>query len=149
MLAVRLIVARRWAAKHEIGHLPLGYFGAATVHSRLWAAADDPSVGAISLRRRPLDLAAPRLAVVRAPTLLIVGGRDDVGLRSNQQAARAMTCECRLAIVEGATHLFAEPGTLEVAGDLAADWLFVISRHPPGELPGLNLVDACSRWVQE
>jgi putative phosphoribosyl transferase len=124
LLAVRLIAARRWAAKQpEVGHLPLGYFGASTgAAAALWAAADDPSVGAVVSRGGRPDLAAPQLAAVRAPTLLIVGGRDEVVLRLNEQAAAAMTCECRLAIVAGATHLFEEPGTLEVAGQLATDW---------------------------
>ena len=137
LLAVRLIVARRWAAKQpEVGHLPLGYFGASTgAAAALWAAADDPSVGAIVSRGgRPIS---PHRACSGRTHLLIVGGRDDVVLRLNQQAARAMTCECRLAIVEGATHLFAEPGTLEVAGDLAAEWLVrQLASAPPNEVSG-------------
>jgi alpha-beta hydrolase superfamily lysophospholipase len=59
---------------------------------------------------------------VRAPTLLIVGGRDEVVLELNRQAYEQLRCEKRLEIVPGATHLFEEPGTLDRVADLAADW---------------------------
>ena len=68
------------------------------------------------------DLAAPRLGEVRAPTLLIVGGRDAVVLELNRRAQARLRCESRLAVVPGATHLFEEPGTLEQAAGLARDW---------------------------
>ena len=68
------------------------------------------------------DLAAPRLAAVTAPTLLIVGGHDDVVLDLNRQAHAQLRCESRLAVVPGATHLFEEPGTLQAAAELARDW---------------------------
>ena len=68
------------------------------------------------------DLAAARLPSVTAPTLLIVGGHDDVVLELNRRAQSQLRCESRLAVVPGATHLFEEPGTLEAAAKLARDW---------------------------
>jgi putative phosphoribosyl transferase len=68
---------------------------------------------------------------VRAPTLLIVGGEDDVVLELNEQAAERLRCENRLMVVPRATHLFEEPGTLEAAAHLARDWFVAyLSRAP-------------------
>jgi putative phosphoribosyl transferase len=76
----------------------------------------------VSRGGRP-DLAGPRLGAVRAPTLLIVGGADDIVLRLNRQARDALVgCPTELAVVPGATHLFEEPGTLAEAASLARDW---------------------------
>ena len=103
--------------------LPIGYFGASTgAAAALWAAAGDPRVAAIVSRGGRPDLAAPRLAEVRAATLLIVGGRDAEVLQLNQWAQARMRCQVELAIVPNATHLFEEPGTLEHAAGLARDW---------------------------
>jgi putative phosphoribosyl transferase len=85
-------------------------------------AAADPDVAAVVSRGGQPDLAAPRLGDVRAPTLLVVGGRDAVVLELNRRAQAAMRCEARLAVVPSATHLFEEPGTLEQAARLARDW---------------------------
>ena len=68
------------------------------------------------------DLAGARLASVRAPTLLIVGGQDDLVLGLNQQAQAQLRCESQLAVVPGASHLFEEPGTLEQVATLATGW---------------------------
>ena len=57
-----------------------------------------------------------------APTLLIVGGRDEIVLDFNRRAQAQLRCENRLAVVPGATHLFEEPGTLDAAAALARDW---------------------------
>ena len=107
---------------------PLGIFGASTgAGAALWAAAECPGdVAAVVSRGGRPDLAAPRLAEVRAPTLLIVGSRDPEVLRVNRVALTALRAPARLEVVEGATHLFEEPGTLERAADLAAWWL---ARH--------------------
>jgi pimeloyl-ACP methyl ester carboxylesterase len=75
----------------------------------------------VSRGGRP-DLARDALPRVRAPTLLIVGGRDEPVLAVNQAAMRAMQAEVRLEVVPGATHLFEEPGTLERVAALARDW---------------------------
>jgi putative phosphoribosyl transferase len=75
----------------------------------------------VSRGGRP-DLAGARLADVRAPTLLLVGGRDDAVLELNRAAQKELTCTNRLVVVPGAGHLFEEPGTLEAVADLAAGW---------------------------
>jgi putative phosphoribosyl transferase len=103
---------------------PIGYFGASTgAAAALWAAAEPGAdIAAVVSRGGRPDLAAPRLAAVTAPTLLIVGGHDDVVLELNRTALAQLHCERRLAIVPGATHLFEEPGTLQTAAELARDW---------------------------
>jgi putative phosphoribosyl transferase len=75
----------------------------------------------VSRGGRP-DLAGPPLSAVTAPTLLIVGSRDDVVLNLNREAQSHLRWENRLGVVTGATHLFEEPGTLRVAAELARDW---------------------------
>ncbi|MBT2481543.1 phosphoribosyltransferase family protein [Streptomyces sp. ISL-94] len=127
VLAGRLADATRWLRSRE--SLRVGYFGASTgAAAALWAAADEDSrIGAIVSRGGRPDLAAPRLAGVRAPTLLIVGGRDTLVVDLNRQAQQEMRrCENRLEIVPGATHLFEEPGALDEVADLARDWF---ARH--------------------
>jgi len=87
------------------------------------AAAELPrDVGAIVSRGGRPDLAGDALPLVQAPTLLIVGGNDDVVIQLNEQARARMRCEVKLEIVPGATHLFEEPGTLEQVAQLTADW---------------------------
>jgi len=128
LLAERLAAATVWVASEpELRGLPIGYFGASTGGAAaLWAAAEHGCVSAIVSRGGRPDLAAPRLAAVRAPTLLIVGGRDEVVLELNREALESLTCEAQLTVVEGATHLFEEPGALEEVSRLACDWL---ARH--------------------
>ncbi|MGR4878342.1 alpha/beta family hydrolase [Streptomyces sp. LARHCF249] len=124
-LARRLTDATHWLRSRE--SLPIGYFGASTgAAAALWAAADDTEVGAVVSRGGRPDLAGARLAGVRAPTLLIVGGRDTMVLDLNRQAQAQLRCENRLDVVPGATHLFEEPGALEEAAGLARDWF---TRH--------------------
>jgi pimeloyl-ACP methyl ester carboxylesterase len=67
-------------------------------------------------------LADEALTKVQAPTLLVVGGDDDIVIELNEQARDRMRCEVKLEIVRGATHLFEEPGTLEKVAQLASDW---------------------------
>jgi putative phosphoribosyl transferase len=123
LLGRRLLAATTWA-QTAVPSLPVGYFGASTgAAAALWAAAEPGStVGAVVSRGGRPDLAGPRLAEVRAPTLLIVGGHDDVVIDLNRRAARQLRCEHRLAIVAGATHLFEEASTLETVASLAQDW---------------------------
>jgi putative phosphoribosyl transferase len=104
--------------------LPLGLFGASTgAAAALVAAAQRPAqVSAIVSRGGRPDLAGDRLPLVRAPTLLIVGGADTEVLMLNRTAERQMTCTCRLDVVPQATHLFEEPGTLEQVAERAARW---------------------------
>ncbi len=125
LLAGRLAEVTRWLrAQPRAAGAAVGYFGASTgAAAALWAAAE-PGAGiaaVVSRGGRP-DLARPRLAAVTAPTLLIVGGRDEVVLDLNQRAQAELRCENGLAVVPGATHLFEEPGTLDAAAGLARDW---------------------------
>jgi putative phosphoribosyl transferase len=86
------------------------------------AATAGTDVAAIVSRGGRPDLAQPRLAQVHAPTLLIVGGRDDVVLGLNRQAQAQLAGHSRLAVVPGATHLFEEPGALAAVAELARQW---------------------------
>jgi len=132
LLGGRLAAADRWLrAREEARGLAIGYFGASTgAAAALWAAAElgDRVAAVVSRGGRP-DLAAPCLSRVRAPTLLIVGGRDDVVLELNREAAAALTCERELVVVPAATHLFEEPGALEQVAEHATRWLV---RHVAG-----------------
>jgi putative phosphoribosyl transferase len=125
LLAARLVGATAWCRSvAALAGLPVGYFGASTgAAAALWAAAGDPAIGAVVSRGGRPDLAGRRLGSVRAPTLLIVGGDDPEVLALNEAAAAALPYEHRIAVVPHAGHLFAEPGTLEVAAVLATDWL--------------------------
>ena len=125
LLARRLTGAVAWLhGRAEVQELPVGVFGASTgAAAALWAAAHPWSrVRAVVSRGGRPDLAAARLPAVQAPTLLIVGGHDELVLRLNRQAQALLRCPNRLAVVAGATHLFEEPGTLDEAARLAVDW---------------------------
>jgi putative phosphoribosyl transferase len=125
LLAGRLAAATAWLVEEGGGGaLPIGYFGASTgAGAALWAAAEPgSSVGAVVSRGGRPDLARGRLDAVRAPTLLIVGGRDEAVLEMNRDAAQQLRCEHRIEVVPGATHLFEEPGALEAVADLATRW---------------------------
>jgi putative phosphoribosyl transferase len=126
LLAGRLTRATAWLrAQPTTSALPIGWFGASTgAAAALWAAGQpDADVTAVVSRGGRPDLAAPRLGAVRAPTLLIVGGLDPTVLELNRSAQAGLHCPSRLEVVEGATHLFEEPGTLTTAAGLARDWL--------------------------
>ncbi|WP_338491127.1 alpha/beta family hydrolase [Streptomyces sp. SJL17-4] len=125
LLADRLARATEWLAERpESEGLPLGYFGASTgAAAALWAAGDlESAVAAVVSRGGRPDLAADHLARVKAPTLLVVGGRDALVLDLNRRAEALLRCESRLEVVEGATHLFEEPGALEEVAELATSW---------------------------
>lgn len=137
LLARRLVGVARWLGDQpRTAALPLGLFGASTgAAAALIAAADLPDrVQAVVSRGGRPDLAAERLAEVRAPTLLIVGERDPQVLGMNRDAQRLLTAaRCRLEIVPLATHLFEEPGALERVAELAGQWF---ADHLGG--PGLD-----------
>jgi putative phosphoribosyl transferase len=124
LLAERLLAAIRFVGELEhTRHLPIGLFGASTgAAAALVAAAREPKVGAVVSRGGRPDLAGRKLRAVRVPTLLIVGELDTEVLALNEQASALLDCEKRLAVVPGATHLFEEPGTLDEAARLAAEW---------------------------
>ena len=120
LLAGRLAQVTAWVRGEPAGAgRPVGYFGASTgAAAALWAAAEPGAdIAAVVSRGGRPDLAADRLSQVRAPTLLV----------------RRLAAENRLAVVPGASHLFAEPGTLESVADLAADWF---SGHLGSPEPG-------------
>jgi len=127
LLAGRLVEATDWLGRgHDTStrNLSIGYFGASTgAAAALVAAAERPAVirSVVSRGGRP-DLAGAALPRVEAPTLLIVGGYDEVVIQMNHQALAQMSCHKQLAIVPGASHLFEEPGTLEKVSSLALDW---------------------------
>jgi putative phosphoribosyl transferase len=125
LLADRLGDATRWlVGQPDFRTAKVGYFGASTgAAAALWAAAqpDCPITAIVSRGGRP-DLAAPMLAAVTAPTLLIVGENDEAVLELNRGARAALRCEHHLAIVPRAGHLFEEPGALEAVAELARDW---------------------------
>ncbi|SDL01890.1 putative phosphoribosyl transferase [Nonomuraea maritima] len=125
LLSERLLERTEWVREQPATKgLPIGYFGASTgAAAALWAAAEPHNeIAAIVSRGGRPDLAGPRLALVRAPTLLIVGGRDPLVLRLNEEAGLRLRTECRLTVVPGATHLFEEPGALESVADHARTW---------------------------
>ena len=125
LLARRLIGVTDWlAGQRDVAQLPVGFFGASTGAGAALRAAADPQVtvaAVVSRGGRP-DLAGRWLTRVHAPTLLIVGGRDEMVLDLNKQASSLMPAPCQIAVVPGATHTFDEPGTLEQVADLACEW---------------------------
>ncbi len=125
LLAQRLAGAIGWLGEQgDSRELPVGLFGASTgAGAALIAATRRPDdVGAVVSRGGRPDLAGEALADVRAPTLLIVGERDPTVIELNQQAERKLVAETRLEIVPAASHLFEEPGALELVIRLARDW---------------------------
>lgn len=124
LLARRLDGAVSWVRRQpRMSEFAIGYFGAGTgTAAALVAAADDPAIAAIVSRAGRPDLAKSVLARVTAPTLLIVGGEDDVAIDPNRNAYERLRCEKCLSIVPGAGHVFAEPGKLEEVAHLAANW---------------------------
>jgi putative phosphoribosyl transferase len=125
LLAQRLIhAARAMDGDAEVRHLKIGFFGSSTGGGGALVAAAElgDKIGAVVSRGGRPDLAGQALREVSAPTLLIVGGDDHVVLQMNEQALRALRCEKALRIVQGASHLFEEPGTLDMVADLASEW---------------------------
>ncbi|MFN0125816.1 MAG: dienelactone hydrolase family protein [Verrucomicrobiales bacterium] len=125
LLVDRLVAATRWLiGRPEASHLGIGLFGASTGGAAaLVAAAElgDVVAAVVSRGGRP-DLAGAALASVRAPTLLIVGGYDEMVIDLNEQALARLTCVKQLRLVPGATHLFEEPGKLEEVARLSTRW---------------------------
>ena len=135
-LGSRVCAAAEWTQTvTEIRDLPIGYFGASTgAAAALVAAAERPGLvhAVVSRGGRP-DLADDALVRVQAPTLLIVGGADRDVLDLNRQAMRRMLAHVELQVVNGATHLFEEPGTLEEVERLAGEWFdrYLAKRRGP------------------
>ena len=125
LLADRLVDATKWiTAQEATKDLALGYFGASTGGAAALVAAAElvALIDAVVSRGGRPDLAGVALSRVKAPTLLIVGGRDDVVIELNQRAYEQLRGEKELNIIPGATHLFEERGALEEVARLAAEW---------------------------
>jgi putative phosphoribosyl transferase len=126
LLADRMTSVVEWLSlRGEAASTRIGLFGASTGAAAALVAASrrpDHVLAVVSRGGRP-DLAHEVLPAVRAPTLLIVGGRDDQVLELNRAAMERMSGEVELVVVPGATHLFEEPGALDDVARLAADWL--------------------------
>lgn len=125
LLTDRLKEAAIWLkAQPETSNIGIGFFGASTgAAAALRAAANlEAEIGAVVSRGGRPDMAEKALGQVQAPTLLIVGGYDDMVIGLNEQAYRLIKAEKELKIVPGATHLFEEPGTLEEVARAAAEW---------------------------
>ena len=125
LLAQRLKGAVDWVSREASTQaLRIGLFGASTgAAAALITATQRPAaVGAVVSRGGRLDLAGDSVAQVKAPTLLIVGGEDTPVMALHRTASAALRVEHRLAIIPGATHLFAEPGALDAVAQLAYDW---------------------------
>jgi len=125
LLAERLGHATKWAKQQpQMPDLRFGYFGSSTGGAAALVAAVDLSqdVGAVVSRGGRPDLAGEALPKVQAPTLLIVGGSDDIVIELNEQARDKMRCKVKLEIIAGATHLFEQSGALEKVAQLASQW---------------------------
>lgn len=150
-LAGRLEAATGWVLSYEqTSGLDIGYFGASTgAAAALVASVQRPeAVRAIVGRGGRPDLAMNVLPEVKPPVLLIVGSRDPDILEMNRQAAARLTTEHDLVVVPGASHLFEEPGKLDIVADLARTW-FAQHMKMPAEIPsaggrGRNRIDAYS-----
>ncbi len=135
LLTRRLLGATAWVSQQPATQqLAIGYFGASTgAAAALMAAAElGGAIGAVVSRGGRPDLAMAELPRVRAPTLLIVGGDDDVVIELNRQAYAQLRGIRELKIVPGASHLFEEPGTLEEVARLASRWF---TQHLGGQQP--------------
>ncbi|WP_231184975.1 alpha/beta hydrolase [Haladaptatus sp. DYF46] len=124
LLTDRLVAVTEWVERRaETEEYRLGYFGSSTgAAAALRGAARHPEIGATVSRGGRVDLAADALDDVTAPTLFIVGGLDTDVLELNREAYDRLSCEKRLEVVDGAGHLFEEPGALESVATLAGEW---------------------------
>lgn len=137
MLGERLAEVSQWV-RSEVGpSSKVGYFGASTgAGAALWAAGQQSNIAAVVSRGGRPDLAADRLPLVKAPTLLIVGSRDSTVETLNREAQSRLRAESRLEIVPGATHLFEEPGALDEVARLAREWFVEHMEDSPDEEEG-------------
>jgi pimeloyl-ACP methyl ester carboxylesterase len=134
LLAERLVEVVEWLDGQGplIADLPVGLFGASTgAAAALVAAARLPErIRAVVSRGGRPDLAGDALPMVQAPTLLIVGGADFQVIELNEEALGRLRVPKALEIVEGATHLFPEPGAMDAVIKHAAQWFERHLRKP-------------------
>jgi len=134
LLAERLQSAADWLrGQADTRRCRIGYFGASTgAAAALVAAARHPQdIDAVVSRGGRPDMAADELPGVKAPTLLIVGGNDDVVISLNEEALSLLRCPKKMIVIPGATHLFPEPGALEEVARLASEWFARHFASPP------------------
>jgi dienelactone hydrolase len=126
LLTSRLLAATHWLqTEQQTGHLPIAYFGASTGAAAALqaAAALGNNIRAVVSRGGRPDMAgADNLSMVVSPTLLLIGGLDDIVIELNQEAYSQMHCIKHITIIPNATHLFEESGALETVASLASDW---------------------------
>jgi dienelactone hydrolase len=126
LLTHRLLAATDWLqTQHRLNQLPIGYFGASTGAAAALQAAAAPGnkiSAVVSRGGRPDMASADALSRVNSPTLLLIGGLDDIVIELNQEAFSHMHCTKHISIIPSASHLFEEPGTLEKVAKLASDW---------------------------
>lgn len=137
LLGERLTEVSQWVRSHTGPASKIGYFGASTgAGAALWATGQQSDIAAVVSRGGRPDLATDRLPMVKAPTLLIVGGRDLTVETLNREAQSRLRAESRLEIVPGATHLFEEPGALDEVARLAREWFLDHIEDRPDEEAG-------------
>jgi putative phosphoribosyl transferase len=131
LLSDRLICVTHWLTARPDFNLNIGYFGASTgAAATLEAAAQlGDTIGAVVSRGGRPDLAIYNLPLVKSPTSLIVGGLDYEVIKLNEKAYKELNSEKELVIIEGATHLFEEPGKLEEVARHATGWFTRHLRH--------------------
>jgi len=134
LLAERVLTAVDWAGTDpRVGTLRVGLFGASTGAAAALAAAAErrARVHAVVSRGGRPDLAGGALARVAAPTLLVVGARDEAVIGLNREAMAQLRARAQMVLVEGATHLFEEPGALDKVSELARDWFLehLVTNH--------------------
>ena len=135
LLTERLIGSTAWLEMQpEAKGIPIGYFGASTgAASAINAAASLKQIAAVVSRGGRPDLASEKLGELECPTLFIVGSLDYDVLKINVDALSKLHCKKKLEIVEGATHLFEEKGTIEEVCKIAYSW-FEKHLHPIEEM---------------
>ncbi len=125
LLTQRLAAVTHWIrAQPVFRNYHLGFFGASTgAASALGAASLMPGIvnAVVSRGGRP-DLALRALPFVQSPVLLITGSLDDEVTELNQKAFDRLSCKKELVVIEGATHLFEEPGKLQEVAEIAGEW---------------------------
>lgn len=125
LLTQRLVTVTNYVSKlSDLKNLPMGYFGASTGAASALKAASilTHKINAVVSRGGRPDLVLEDLKRIKVPILLIVGSLDRVVIELNEQAFRALRCYKKLEIIDGATHLFEEPGKLEEVASLASKW---------------------------
>ncbi|MGB5077031.1 MAG: alpha/beta hydrolase [Sphingorhabdus sp.] len=125
LLASRLQSVAEWSRQQPgLKELPIGYFGASTGAAAALVAAAAPNIkiSAIVSRGGRPDLARDAIALVRAPTLLLIGSLDEQVIALNQRAFGELVAPKKIQIIPGAGHLFEEPGTLDQVIRHATDW---------------------------